>query len=86
MTKIATHANPVRRPTPGFMLRASLDDIDGEDTSKAVTAHTSIPPSGAAFHAGDLQACHAEQRRCRILEHDARGFLLILKSVGGPRS
>lgn len=29
--KIATHANPVRRPTPSFMLRASLADIEGED-------------------------------------------------------
>ena len=29
---------------------------------------------------GDLQALHAEQHRRRILEHDARGFLMILKS------
>jgi hypothetical protein len=29
---------------------------------------------------GDLQAIHAEQHRRRILEHDARGFLMILKS------
>jgi hypothetical protein len=28
---------------------------------------------------GDLQALHAEQHRRRILEHDARGFLMILK-------
>ena len=27
---------------------------------------------------GDLQALHAEQHRRRILEHDARGFLMIL--------
>jgi hypothetical protein len=39
----------------------------------------------SGFHAGDLQALHAEQRRRRILEHDARGFLLILKAFGGPR-
>lgn len=31
MTKIATHANPVRRPVPSFMLRALLDDIEGRD-------------------------------------------------------
>ncbi len=31
MTKIAAHTNPVRRPVPSFMLRASLDDIEGED-------------------------------------------------------
>jgi len=31
MTKIATHANPVRRPVPSFMLRSSLDDIEGEE-------------------------------------------------------
>jgi hypothetical protein len=31
MTKIATHANPVRRAVPSFMLRASLDDIEGGD-------------------------------------------------------
>jgi hypothetical protein len=30
MAKIATHANPVRRPVPSFMLRASLDDIEGD--------------------------------------------------------
>jgi hypothetical protein len=28
--KIAAHANPVRRPTPSFMLRASLEDIERE--------------------------------------------------------
>ena len=38
------------------------------------------------LHLGNLQALHPEQRRRRILEHDARGFLLILKSVGRPRS
>ena len=27
---------------------------------------------------GDLQALHAEQHRRRIVEHDARGFLMIL--------
>lgn len=27
--KIATHANPVCRPTSSFMLRVSLDDIEG---------------------------------------------------------
>ena len=26
----------------------------------------------------DLQAFHAEQHRRRIVEHDARGFLMIL--------
>ncbi len=31
MTKIAAHANPVRRPVPSFMLRVSLDDVEGED-------------------------------------------------------
>ena len=30
------------------------------------------------LHIGDLQALHAEQHRRRILEHDARGFLMIL--------
>ena len=34
---------------------------------------------------GDLQALHAEQHGRRILEHDARGFLMILKSVGRPK-
>jgi hypothetical protein len=29
--KIASHANPVRRPVPSFMLRALLDDIEGEE-------------------------------------------------------
>jgi hypothetical protein len=34
---------------------------------------------------GDLQAIHAEQHRRRILEHDARGFLMILKSLVRPK-
>ena len=37
------------------------------------------------LHAGDLQALHPEQRRRRILQHEARGFLVILKSVAGPK-
>ena len=37
------------------------------------------------LHVGDLKALHAEQRGRRILEHDARGFLMILKSVAGPK-
>ena len=40
------------------------------------------PPS--LLHVGDQQAFRPEQRGRRILEHDARGFLLIFKSVGGP--
>jgi len=40
--------------------------------------------------AGDLiatgsQAFHPERRRRRLLNHDDRGFLLISKSVAGPR-
>ena len=35
---------------------------------------------------GDLQALHAEQHRRRILEHDARGFLVIMNLSQGPRS
>ena len=34
---------------------------------------------------GDLQAIHAEQHRRRIVEHDARGFLMILKSLVRPK-
>ena len=37
------------------------------------------------LHIGDLQALHAEQHRRRILEHDARGFLMILKSLVNPK-
>ena len=44
--------------------------------------HTAARPG---LHIGDLQALHPEQRRRRILEHDARGFLVILKSVGRPK-
>jgi hypothetical protein len=39
----------------------------------------------AGLHVSDPQALHPEQRRRRILEHDARGFLVILKSVAGPK-
>ena len=41
--------------------------------------------AGPGLRIGDLQALHAEQHRRRILEHDARGFLMILKSVGRPK-
>jgi hypothetical protein len=34
---------------------------------------------------GDLQAFHAEQHRRRILEHDARGFLMISDPVVRPK-
>ena len=34
---------------------------------------------------GDLQALHAEQHRRRILEHDARGFLMISDPVVRPK-
>ena len=30
----------------------------------------------SGLHAGDLEALHPEQRGRRILEHDARGFLI----------
>ncbi len=40
--------------------------------------HHAVRPS---LHVGNVQALHAEQRRHRIPEHDARGFLLILMSV-----
>jgi hypothetical protein len=49
----------------------------------SVTAHTSSAPPG--LHIGNPQALHPEQRRCRILEHDACGFLVILKSVAGAK-
>ena len=41
--------------------------------------------AGPGLRIGYLQALHAEQHRRRILEHDARGFLVILKSVGRPK-
>ena len=34
---------------------------------------------------GNLQALHAEQHRRRILEHDARGFLMISDPVVRPK-
>jgi streptomycin 6-kinase len=39
----------------------------------------------AGFRINDLQALHAEQHRRRILDHDARGFLVILKSLVRPK-
>ena len=44
--------------------------------------HRAVRPG---LRVGDPQALHPEQRRRRVLEHDARGFLLILKSVAGPK-
>jgi hypothetical protein len=32
----------------------------------------------AGLRVNDLQALHAEQHRRRILDHDARGFLMIM--------
>ena len=40
----------------------------------------------SGLYPGDLQALHPEQRRRRILEHDARGFLLIWSLPEDPRS
>ena len=44
--------------------------------------HRAVRPG---LRIGDLQALHAEQHGRRILKHDARGFLMILKSVGRPK-
>ena len=41
--------------------------------------------AGPGLHVSDPQALHPEQRRRRILEHDARGFLVILMSVRRPK-
>jgi hypothetical protein len=31
MSRIATHSNPIERPTPSFMLRARLDELEGDE-------------------------------------------------------
>jgi hypothetical protein len=54
----------------------------GRITSDRPYLQRAVRPS---LRIGDLQALHAEQHRRRILEHDARGFLMILKSVGRPK-
>ena len=36
--KIAAHENPVRRPVPSFMLRVSLNDLDGEENYEQLWA------------------------------------------------
>jgi hypothetical protein len=41
--------------------------------------------AGPGLRVGNLQALHAEQHIRRILKHDARGFLMILKSAGRPK-
>ena len=81
-----------RRTSPG---RASTVSCTQPETvpqsghaaaaGSSVTAHTSTHPVQPGLHVGDPQALHPEQRRRRILEHDARGFLVILKSVAGPK-
>jgi hypothetical protein len=38
MTKITAHVNPVRRPVPSFMLRASLNDIESGDNYEQLWA------------------------------------------------
>jgi hypothetical protein len=55
-------------------LREHLPDGShlAEDSERAV---------GLPLSVGDPQAFHAEQRRCRILGHSARGFLMIMMSL-----
>jgi hypothetical protein len=60
-------------------IRARSGRLPGRDGPYLNTAVRS------SLHAGDLQAFHPEQRRRRILEHDARGFLVILMSVRRPK-
>lgn len=38
VVKIAADSNPVRRPVPAFMLRASLDDVEGGDSYEQLWA------------------------------------------------
>ena len=61
-------------------IRAHPGRLPGRDRPYLNTAIRS------SLHAGNLQALHPEQRRRRILEHDARGFLLIWSLSEDPRS
>jgi len=61
-------------------IRTGAGGLAGRDRPYLDTAALS------GFHGRDLQAVHAEQRRRRILERDARGFLLIWSLSEDPRS
>jgi hypothetical protein len=81
---------PAHVPRPGHhRLTRPAGDHAALRARPAGLAGCDYPHLNAAvrsrLHACDLQALYAEQHRRRILEHDARGFLLILKSVGGPK-
>jgi hypothetical protein len=66
---------PGSRPAVRARHRSQMT-ADRPDLQRAVRAR---------LRTGDLQALHAEQRRRRTLEHDARGFLLTLKSLARPK-
>src|SRR6266702_3704309 len=62
------------RDRPAVRARSRARVIgDDPDSERAV---------GLPLSVGDPQAFHAEQRRCRILGHNARGFLMSMKSSG----
>jgi hypothetical protein len=61
------------RDRPAVRARSRARVIgDHPDSERAV---------GLPLSVGDPQTFHAEQRRCRILAHSARGFLMIMKSL-----
>jgi hypothetical protein len=81
---------PAHIPRPGHhRLMHPVGDHAALRARPAGLASRDHPHLNAAvrncLHVGDLQALHPEQHRRLILQHDARGFLLILKSVAGPK-
>ena len=81
---------------PGHIPRAGQHQLMGPDRDHAaVRARGSgrvigdrpylQRAAGPGLRIDDLQALHAEQHRRRILEHDARGFLMISDPVVRPK-
>ena len=74
----ARRRTPARRPARAgrCVMRGQPFERGGDDLAGGERV--------AADDVDDLQAFHAEQHRRRIVEHDARGFLVIMEPVARP--
>jgi hypothetical protein len=81
MPRCATRAGACS--STGSAAAANAACATGHDTPACRAASAGVIPRSATSapacaRVNDLQALHAEQHRRRILDHDARGFLMIM--------
>ena len=86
-TQFRSTGSPARRVSFGRVRTISWTRDDSvpqsghaDAPSQSVTAHISTAPDGPGS-ASDPQAGNAEQRGRRIVEHDARCFLVLMSLV-----